>query len=233
MASEWGFQFLIFGSAQLVENAAKKLQSSTCPGVRRLSKTHKPLQSFQNPPAFPPKQRGAAFSHPLKVQPDAPMSDLFVAAKAVDVLASESRARDQFWIDACRRNNVDFAQLQPRLGPESPMERSTAWPSRPDPTKPNGQAKHTTGPGGSPGSSISPEKSRAWNPQPTADAYSVDKAQQTAALKRAAQQGGMPAWPSGASVCPSTTQIDKSRDPRLNRAVSDAFPVRSRRLGAQ
>jgi hypothetical protein len=42
------------------------------------------------------------------------MSELFRLAKTLEVLDTKTTERDKFWIEACTRNQVDFARIRNR-----------------------------------------------------------------------------------------------------------------------
>jgi hypothetical protein len=163
------------------------------------------------------------------------MSDLFLVAKAYEVLGSEATERDQFWINACKRNNVDFAQIKPSripLVPEPAIEEVATSPSVvPDAPKLKRQP-NTAGPvaGELPGLSMQGDRSRLQDPQAASGASFPNKPQRpvTAADTRniLAVHGISPGlWAPDGGILPSTTAVDKSRDPRLNRGATDTHTV--------
>jgi hypothetical protein len=245
----------------LFENAVQKLEASArIPpefGPISLKPDNKGLRSFREPTKFPPKKRGAAYSQPLRLKPNLPMSNLYLIVKSDEVLGCESRERDQFWMEACHRNNLEFTQIKARwrsLDPEisngSSMSRSFDVPGKNEVTELNEPSKITTAvlrqgvlpipplklpipAGGS-----EPRISQAAGCSDSSEATSSRTISATGASKNLSQQEPVnpgtsrPILSSNPDVPLSATTVDRSRDPRLNRAI-ELSPVRHNPPGVE
>jgi hypothetical protein len=202
------------------------------------------------------------------------MSDLFRLAKTLEVLESKTRERDKFWIEACARNQVDFAQIrspQPVMVSNPSIGSSATWllapPAR---TNVKSQAKLMTAPP-RPVLPLGPEISRLQNSQATGGANAPKTQNPDSAeaflntlpkrplnslperpLKtlpelplnilpehplHTVSQSDFPTpdkntLPVDDEIDSSTTNVDRSRDPRLNHGAFESNTVRSTSPGA-